>query len=139
MRLSKENHTLERRTASADELRAFEVEVGAARAGGEAWCVSPFIRYPISGANLIGAFKKRGTRDTCRDRRLDPASLSALHVEHVHLLEEHGKDRAALRQREAELANARPHEVNARATADALLELGCGGPSDEDRAHRCAH
>jgi len=51
----------------------FEVEVEAARAEGEAWCVSPFIRFPISGANLIGAFKKRGTRDTCRGRRLDPA------------------------------------------------------------------
>ena len=39
----------------------FEAEVEATRAEGEAQCVSPFIRFRISGANLIGAFKKRGT------------------------------------------------------------------------------
>ena len=47
-------------------------------------------------------------------------SLSALRLEHAHLLEEHGADRAALRQREAELTDVQAREVDARAIADAL-------------------
>jgi hypothetical protein len=50
----------------------FEAEEEAARVEGEAWYVSPFIHFHLSYANLIGAFKRRGTRDTCHDRRLDP-------------------------------------------------------------------
>ena len=48
--------------------------------------VSPFIRFRISGANFIRAFKKRGTRDTCRDRRLDPAEpVGAARGTHIFL------------------------------------------------------
>ena len=60
-------------------------------------------------------------------------SLSALRLEHAHLLEEHGADRAALRQREAELADVQAREVDARATADALLQATRAA---EDRATR---
>jgi hypothetical protein len=64
----------------------FEAEIEAARAEGEAWCVSPFIRFRISGANLIGAFKKRGTRDTYRNHRLDPAEpVGAARGTHIFL------------------------------------------------------
>jgi hypothetical protein len=41
-------------------------------------------------------------------------SLSSLRLEHVHLLEEHGADRATLRQREAELADVQAREVDAQ-------------------------
>ena len=47
-------------------------------------------------------------------------SLSVLRLEHAHLLEEQGADRAALRRCEAALAGAQAREVDARATADML-------------------
>ena len=53
-------------------------------------------------------------------------SLSALHVEHAHLLEEHGADHAALHQREAVLADVQAREGDARATADSLPEREIG-------------
>jgi hypothetical protein len=40
-------------------------------------------------------------------------SLSALHVEHAHLLEEHGADHPAQHQREAELADVQAREMDA--------------------------
>ena len=40
--------------------------------------------------------------------------LSMLRLEHTHLLEEHGADRAVLRQRGAELAEIQAREVDAR-------------------------
>ena len=43
-----------------------------------------------------------------------------LRLEHAHLLEEQGADRAALRRCEAALAGAQTREVDARATADML-------------------
>lgn len=60
-------------------------------------------------------------------------SLSTLRLEHAHLLEEHGSDRAALRRCEAELADALAREVDARATADAHLQATRAA---EDRATR---
>ena len=63
-------------------------------------------------------------------------SLSALRLEHAQLLQEHGADRAALRQREAELADLQAREIDARATADALLQTTRAA---EDRATRAEH
>jgi len=60
-------------------------------------------------------------------------SLSALRLEHAHLIEEHGADRAALRRCQAELADAQTREVDARATADTLLHAVRAA---EDRATR---
>ena len=65
-------------------------------------------------------------------------SLSALRLEHAHLLEAHGADRAALRQREAELADAQTREVDARATADALLQVTRAAEDRATRAERAA-
>jgi mitotic spindle assembly checkpoint protein MAD1 len=65
-------------------------------------------------------------------------SLSALRLEHAHLLEEHGADRAALRQREAELTDAQAREVDARATADALLQATRAAEDRATRAERTA-
>jgi mitotic spindle assembly checkpoint protein MAD1 len=65
-------------------------------------------------------------------------SLSTLRLEHAHLLEEHGADRAALRQREAELAEAREREVDARATADTLLQASRAAEDRATRAERTA-
>jgi hypothetical protein len=56
-----------------------------------------------------------------------------LRLEHAHLLEEHGADRAALRRCEAELADAQMREVDARATAETLLHAARVA---EDRATR---
>src|SRR6266851_3487763 len=65
-------------------------------------------------------------------------SLSALRLEHAHLLEEHGTDCAALRQREAELADVQAREVDARATADALLQATRTAEDRPTRAERTA-
>ncbi len=65
-------------------------------------------------------------------------SLSALRLEHAHLLEEHGADRAALRRCEAELADAQTREVDARATADTLLQAGRAAEDRATRAERTA-
>ena len=50
-------------------------------------------------------------------------SLSGLRLKHMHVLGEHGADHEPLNQREAELANAQAHEVDARATGDTLLQV----------------
>ena len=65
-------------------------------------------------------------------------SLSALRLEHAHLLQEHGAGRAALRQREAELADVQAREVDARATADALLQEIRAAEDRATRAERAA-
>jgi mitotic spindle assembly checkpoint protein MAD1 len=65
-------------------------------------------------------------------------SLSALHVEHAYLLEEHGAGHAALRQREAELADVQTREVDACATADALLQATRAAEDRATRAERIA-
>ena len=49
-------------------------------------------------------------------------SLSALRLDHAYYLEEHSAGGAALSQRDAELADAQVREVDACATADALLQ-----------------
>jgi mitotic spindle assembly checkpoint protein MAD1 len=119
--LREENHALKRGAASADELRETVVrllgKVETARAEREAWCVSPFIRLRISGVNLTGGIRARNAvSETPTTTPVSiTQSLSTLHLEHAHLLEEHVAGRAALRQREAEPAGA-------RATADALLQ-----------------
>lgn len=65
-------------------------------------------------------------------------SLSALRLEHAHLLEEHGADRAMRRQCEAELADALAREVDARATADAFLQATRAAEDRATRAERAA-
>jgi mitotic spindle assembly checkpoint protein MAD1 len=65
-------------------------------------------------------------------------SLSTLRLEHAHLLEEHGADRAALRLCEAELADAEAREVDARATADALFQASRAAEDRATRAERTA-
>ena len=65
-------------------------------------------------------------------------SLSVLRLEHAHLLEEHGADRAALRQCEAKLADAQTREVDARATADSLFHAVRAAEDRATRAERAA-
>jgi hypothetical protein len=127
--LREENSLLERRAVSADKLRVtvghLEVEIQAARAERKAWCVSPFFRFHIFGVNLMDVFRLRSTvPETPAATPISIThSLSALHLEYAHLLKEHEAARAALRQREAELADTQGREVYAHAIAGALLGL----------------
>ena len=142
--LREENHPLERRAASADGLRVtvgrLEVEVEAVRAECKASYVSPFFRFHISGVNLMGAFRVRNAApETPAATPVSiTQSLSTLRLEHGHLLEEHGADRAALRQCEAELADVQAREVDSRATADALLQATRATEDHATRAERTA-
>ncbi|KAI0294902.1 mitotic checkpoint protein-domain-containing protein [Multifurca ochricompacta] len=122
--LREENRALERRAAAADQLREtvvrLEAEVQAARAEREAWVRNVVPETPSSTPITI------------------TQSLSALRLEHAHLLEDHGADRAALRQREAELAEAQAREVDARAAADAFLQSTRAAEERAMRAERTA-
>ncbi|KAH8978120.1 MAD-domain-containing protein [Lactarius hatsudake] len=95
--LREQNRALERRAAGADELREtvvrLEAELQAARAEREAWAAHT--APPETPAATPISITQ---------------SLSALRLEHAHLLQEHGADRVALRQREAELADVRARE-----------------------------
>ncbi|KAH9987053.1 spindle assembly checkpoint component Mad1 [Russula vinacea] len=120
--LREEKRALELRAAAADELREtvvrLEAEVEAARAEREAWA-------------------RRAVPDTPAATPVSiTQSLSTLRLEHAHLLEEHGADRAALRRCEAELADVQAREVDARATVDALVQATRAA---EDRATRAEH
>ncbi|KAH9031164.1 MAD-domain-containing protein [Lactarius hengduanensis] len=123
--LREQNRALERRAAGADELREtvvrLEAEVQAARAEREAWATR------AAAPETLAATPVSITQ-----------SLSALRLEHAHLLQEHGADRVALRQREAELADVRAREVDARATADALLQETRAAEDRATRAERAA-
>ena len=92
------------------------------------------------GANLVEAFRaKNAVPETAAATPVSiTQSLSALRLEHAHLLEEHGADRAVLRQREAELAEVQTREVDARATADALLQATRAAEERATRAERTA-
>ncbi|KAI9510349.1 MAD-domain-containing protein [Russula earlei] len=122
--LREENRALERRAAAADELREtvvrLEAEAEAARAEREAWARNSVLDTPATTPVSI------------------TQSLSVLRLEHAHLLEEHGADRAALREREAELADAQAHEADARATADVLLHANRAAENRATRAERVA-
>jgi hypothetical protein len=65
-------------------------------------------------------------------------SLSTLRLEHAHLLEEQGADRTELRRCKAELADAQAREVDARATADTLLQAMRAIEDRATRAERAA-
>ena len=127
--LREEKRALERRAASADELREtvvrLEVEVEVARAERESWYAIFFsLCFYAFGADFVQTFRaKNAVPET---PAATPVSItqspSALRLEHAHLLEEHGAHRTALRQREAELAEVQAREVDARATADAFLQ-----------------
>ncbi|KAH9981796.1 spindle assembly checkpoint component Mad1 [Russula compacta] len=123
--LREENRALERRAAVTDELRdtvvRLEAEVEAARAEREAWAARSAVPDTPSATPVSIT-----------------QSLSALRLKHAHLLEEHGADRAARRQREAELADAQAREVDARATADALLHATRAAEDRATRAERAA-
>jgi mitotic spindle assembly checkpoint protein MAD1 len=99
-----------------------------------------FFHFCIHGANVMGAFRARNAAP--KTHAATPVSitqsLSALRLEHGHLLEEHGADRAALRQREAGLTDAQAREVDARATADALLQAARAAEDRATRAERTA-
>ena len=127
--LREENRALGRRAAAADELREtvvrLEAEVEAARAEREAWCVSLRARKAVP--DTPAATPVSITQ-----------SLSVLRLEHAHLLEEHGADRAALRRCQAELADAQTREVDARATADTLLHAARTAEDRATRAERAA-
>ncbi|KAH9957583.1 hypothetical protein BC827DRAFT_1224448 [Russula dissimulans] len=122
--LREENRALERRAAAADELREtvvrLEAEVEAARTEREAWARNAVPDTPAATPVSI------------------TQSLSTLRLEHAHLLEEHGADRAALRRREAELAETLAREVDAQATADALLQASRAAEDRATRAERTA-
>jgi hypothetical protein len=102
-----------------------------------------FFRFCIYDANVMGAFRARNAApETPAATPVSiTESLSALRVEHVHLLEEHGAGCAALRQREAELADAQAREMDARATANAHLphlQVTCAAEDRATRAERTA-
>ncbi|KAH9979345.1 hypothetical protein BGW80DRAFT_1455049 [Lactifluus volemus] len=122
--LREEKLALERRAAVADELRdtvvRLEAEVQAARAERDALVRDAVPEAP--GATPVSITQ----------------NLSTLRLEHAHLLEAHGSDRAALRQREAELAEALAREVDARATADAHLQASRAAEDRALRAERAA-
>ena len=63
---------------------------------------------------------------------------SALRIEHAHLPEEHDSDRAALHQRSEELVDVQAREMDARATADALLQATRAAEERATRAERTA-
>ncbi len=135
--LREENRALERRAAAADELREtvvrLEAELDAARAEREAWCVPLLSQTSIS--NFFRA--RNAVPDTPAATPVSiTQSLSVLRLEHAHLLEEHGADRAALRRCEAELAAAQTREVDARATADSLLHAARAAEDRVTRAER---
>ncbi|KAI9432343.1 mitotic checkpoint protein-domain-containing protein [Lactarius indigo] len=117
-----------------------EAEVQAARAEREAWCI---LIFPPTLHFLDPLTRTRAAHTAPPET---PAatpvsitqSLSALRLEHAHLLQEHGADRAALRQREAELADVQAREVDARATADALLQETRAAQDRATRAERAA-
>ncbi|KAH9165300.1 mitotic checkpoint protein-domain-containing protein [Lactarius sanguifluus] len=115
--LREQNRALEWRAAGADELREtvvrLEAEVQAARAEREAWA-----------AHTAAPETPAATPISITQ------SLSALRLEHAHLLQEHG--------REAELADVRAREVDARATADALLQETRAAEDRATRAERAA-
>ena len=143
--LREENRALERRAASADELREtvvrLEAEVGAARAEREAWCAVLFFFMILRfGANFVETFRaKNAVPETPAATPVSiTQSLSALRLEHAHLLEEHGAHRTALRHREAELAEIQAREVDARATADAFLQASRAAEERATRAERTA-
>jgi len=142
--LREENRALERRAASADELREtvvrLEAEVEAARAEREAWCAVFFLCVLRFDANFVEAFRaKNAVPETPAATPVSiTQSLSALRLEHAHLLEEHGADRAVLRQREAELAEVQARELDARATADAFLQASRAAEERATRAERTA-
>ncbi|KAH9021960.1 MAD-domain-containing protein [Lactarius pseudohatsudake] len=115
--LREQNRALERRAAGADELR----ETVAVRAQREAWATR------AAAPETLAATPVSITQ-----------SLSALRLEHAYPLQEHGADRVALRQREAELADVRDREVDARATADALLQETRAAEDRATRAERAA-
>ncbi|KAI9452687.1 MAD-domain-containing protein [Lactarius psammicola] len=123
--LREQNRSLERRALAADELREtvvrLEAEVQAARAEREAWAAHTAV--PETPAATPVSITQ---------------SLSTLRLEHAHLLQEHGSDRAVLRQREAELADVQAREVDARATADALLQATRAAEDRATRAERVA-
>ncbi|KAH9023363.1 MAD-domain-containing protein, partial [Lactarius hengduanensis] len=123
--LREQNRALERRAAGADELREtvvrLEAEVQAARAEREAWATR------AAAPETLAATPVSITQ-----------SLSALRLEHAHLLQEHGADRVGLRQREAELADVRAREVDGRATGDAMLQETRVAEDRATRAERAA-
>jgi len=98
---------------------------------------SIFLRFR---ANFVEAFRaKNAVPETPAATPVSiTQSLSALRLEHVHLLEEHGVHRTALRQREAELAEVQAREVDARATTDAFLHASRAAEERATRAERTA-
>jgi len=106
-----------------------DVEVEAAHVEHKVWCVSPscfslFVLFCIYDVNIVGAFRVRNVPpDTPATTPVSIMhSLTALCLEHAHLLEDHGADRAALCQHELQPADAQAHKVDGRTTADALLQ-----------------
>jgi mitotic spindle assembly checkpoint protein MAD1 len=141
--LREENRALERRAASADELSEtvvlLEGGVEAVCAEREAWYISYQFCY-ILVANFYGTIRARNAvPETPSATPVSiTQSLSALRLEHAHLLEEHAADSAALRQREAELADIQAREVNAHETVDALLQATDAVEERATRAERTA-
>ncbi|KAI9432361.1 spindle assembly checkpoint component Mad1 [Lactarius indigo] len=117
-----------------------EAEVQAARAEREAWCVlifSPTLHF-LDPLTRTRAAHTAPPETPAATPVSITQSLSGLRLEHAHLLQEHGADRAALRQREAELADVQAREVDARATADALLQETRAAQDRAARAERAA-
>ena len=102
--LHEENRVLERRPAAADELREsvvrLEAELEAARAVREVWYVVSCSDLVVSNVFLFFFFRARkAVPDTPSATSISiTQSLSTPRLEHAHLLEEHGADRAVRRQ-----------------------------------------
>jgi mitotic spindle assembly checkpoint protein MAD1 len=123
-----ENNTLKYGVASADELHKTIVrlkgKVEVMHMEHKVWCVFPFIHLCISSVSLMGSIRVRNA--VSETPTVTPVSItqsmSMLHVEHMHLLEEHSADCAVLHQHESGLTDVQAHEVDAHATADAFLQ-----------------
>jgi hypothetical protein len=147
--LREENHALKHGAASADELRETvvrlkaEVEAGRMCGARSVVCLSLSLVFVFPVRTLTPHRWYQGEKCGVRDTHRGPLSrftqsLSALHRKHAHRLEEHSADRAALRQREAEPADAQAREVDARATAYAPLQAIRAAEDRRTRALRIA-
>ena len=101
--------------------------------------IFPYLfHFCIYGVNVIGAFRESNAAP--KTPAMTPVSitwsLSALRLEHAYPLEEHSAGSTVLSQHKVELANAQVREVDAHATADALLQATC---TVEDHTMRAEH
>ena len=114
-------------------------KVEATRAEREVWCVSPLIRFRISGVNLMGGIRARNAvsetqRPLSRSRRACPRYAWNTCI----FLKKTQCRPCDDVPREAELADVQACEVDAHATANALLQATCAPEDRVTQAERIA-